>query len=567
MKTPFKSAALFVVATIVGLANTAQAQLEITEIMYNTSTASEQNWEYIEIRNTGAAPITFDGGWVGSIGEGYTAGFNPNIIADPSGGDQPVTNLTVPAGGVAVLYEGFSTSFDQQVFRDAWGLPGTTQLIPMQFRFAPFLNNGGESIGIWQDTPSYQADLLNDSMLPFVDGVDTTGEVGGYANTLATVDYSNASPWPTSPADGVSIQFTGTGSYQDGANWYAHDVVGAPGTLTSTVVTAAGADINSGGMGGDFGSPGVTFGTPSPGAPSIIISEIMYNPRSSEANTAWEWIEIYNNSGAAIDFADPGSDYYFGDDDLAETPDAKLTVGLIPDGGTAIIYDAVDNNLADMQAAWGAGINFIPSNAWPGLSNSSDGIGIWDSLSDYSTDRTNDDFANAISVVQYDDSDSDGDPLTLADNWPVDNGAASIYLKDLSLDQTVGADWSIGDDFDGFNATQLTGTVTVHPGGDVGSPGTWSAFVPVTGLDGDFNDDGTVDAADYTVYRDNFGLDSAALNGNGTGGATVTTADYDLWVLSYGNSSSSASSAAVPEPTTALLLLAGVTGLLARRNS
>lgn len=86
------------------------------------------------------------------------------------------------------------------------------------------------------------------------------------------------------------------------------------------------------------------------------------------------------------------------------------------------------------------------------------------------------------------------------------------------------------------------------------------------GLPGDFNDDGTVDAADYTVYRDNLGLDSTSLNGNGSGDALVTSADYDLWVLNYGSTSTSSTSTAVPEPTTALLLLAGATGLLARRR-
>lgn len=76
-----------------------------------------------------------------------------------------------------------------------------------------------------------------------------------------------------------------------------------------------------------------------------------------------------------------------------------------------------------------------------------------------------------------------------------------------------------------------------------------------TGLDGDFNDDGTVDAADYTVYRDNLGLSDAALNGNGTGGGTVVSADYTLWVNNYGATSSSSSASSVPEPSSFLLLL------------
>lgn len=55
------------------------------------------------------------------------------------------------------------------------------------------------------------------------------------------------------------------------------------------------------------------------------------------------------------------------------------------------------------------------------------------------------------------------------------------------------------------------------------------------GAPGDFNIDGTVNLADYTVWRDNLGGDSAALNGNGAGDATVTVADYDLWKENFGS--------------------------------
>lgn len=64
------------------------------------------------------------------------------------------------------------------------------------------------------------------------------------------------------------------------------------------------------------------------------------------------------------------------------------------------------------------------------------------------------------------------------------------------------------------------------------------------GLPGDFNLDGRVDAADYTVWRD--------ANGH--------SQDYLLWRSHYGQTASLASStslAVVPEPRSALLILAG----------
>ena len=77
------------------------------------------------------------------------------------------------------------------------------------------------------------------------------------------------------------------------------------------------------------------------------------------------------------------------------------------------------------------------------------------------------------------------------------------------------------------------------------------------GIEGDFNYDGTVDAADYTRWKDNLGLSASALNGNGSGAATVVQADHLLWKTNFGLSAATGSEGAtvVPEPTTLLLAL------------
>lgn len=95
------------------------------------------------------------------------------------------------------------------------------------------------------------------------------------------------------------------------------------------------------------------------------------------------------------------------------------------------------------------------------------------------------------------------------------------------------------------------------------------------GLPGDFNGDQVVNAADYTVWRDNLGAteDGSILNGNGNGG-TVDQSDYMLWRSNYGSTSGLAGSlvadsTAAPEPASwglGLLLSIAVAGRKPRRR-
>jgi hypothetical protein len=86
---------------------------------------------------------------------------------------------------------------------------------------------------------------------------------------------------------------------------------------------------------------------------------------------------------------------------------------------------------------------------------------------------------------------------------------------------------------------------------------------------GDFNGDGSVDAADYTVWRDHLGdTDEAAIANNGDGENGVDGEDYNLWKSSFGQSYSGSASLAqssVPEPGSAVLLIAGLLILSAPR--
>jgi hypothetical protein len=82
---------------------------------------------------------------------------------------------------------------------------------------------------------------------------------------------------------------------------------------------------------------------------------------------------------------------------------------------------------------------------------------------------------------------------------------------------------------------------------------------------GDYNGNGSVDAADYVVWRDNLGTSNTLPNDPTPG--MVTQADYDFWKSNFGKTAGSAAGAAstVPEPTS-LVLAVPLIAIRARRN-
>jgi endoglucanase len=81
---------------------------------------------------------------------------------------------------------------------------------------------------------------------------------------------------------------------------------------------------------------------------------------------------------------------------------------------------------------------------------------------------------------------------------------------------------------------------------------------------GDFNGNGIVDAADYTVWRDSFGQTGAGLAADADVNGVVNQADYDLWAANFGHTSGAGSLAhgAISEPCTMLLFASGCLGQL-----
>ncbi|MEN0110439.1 MAG: hypothetical protein AAF805_06910 [Planctomycetota bacterium] len=98
----------------------------------------------------------------------------------------------------------------------------------------------------------------------------------------------------------------------------------------------------------------------------------------------------------------------------------------------------------------------------------------------------------------------------------------------------------------------------------------YGVYVSAEFLEGDYNGDGAVDAADYTVWRDNEGATGLAAwsPGDGDGDGDLDPDDYQAWRDQYGMTlddlaTSPASSTTIPEPASLLLVIAAAS--LARR--
>ncbi len=89
------------------------------------------------------------------------------------------------------------------------------------------------------------------------------------------------------------------------------------------------------------------------------------------------------------------------------------------------------------------------------------------------------------------------------------------------------------------------------------------------GLTGDYNGDGTVDLADYAVWRDSLGtVVDAGTGADGSGNSEVDAADYTVWKENFRltNGSTATTLASVPEPQTLLTVVVFLSCFLACRR-
>jgi pectate lyase len=152
---------------------------------------------------------------------------------------------------------------------------------------------------------------------------------------------------------------------------------------------------------------------------------------------------------------------------------------------------------------------------------------------------------------------------------PADLGGALVVLADPTVDLTIGDTLLFlhanGGIFNAFDSVSL-------PSLENGKALRLVYGETIVGLEvvlaGDYNNDGTVDAADYTNWRDALASGGPLLNETASPG-TIDQEDYATWHANFGAKTTSGSgSAAVPEPATAAFCWLGLATLLglARRR-
>jgi predicted extracellular nuclease len=383
--------------------------LVISEIMYNPASA-EDDWEWVEIYNAGSTAVDL-------------AGYVIDDINSVAHGSANIASGSVDPGQTAVLYN--ADDITAADFIAAWG--SDVNLVAVSHWSAMGLNNSGDRVGLWDSFASY------------------SGDHATHANTIVDVDFDDSSPWPVDDGS-ASIYLTDLAAdANDGNNWALSTVGGITPTFIGYPSAAAG------------GNSGNDVGSPAEQPIDLVISEIMYNPASSEDD--WEWVEIYNAGPFTIDL----SGFVIDDNNGTTHSTANITSGSIEPGQTAVLYNADDVTAADYTAAWGPGINLVAVSHWSamGLNNGGDQVGLWDSFASYSGDHTT--HANTIVDVAYDDS----------SGWPADDGSASISLTDLAADANDGSNWALST-FGGITPTFIgyqSAAAGGNSGNDVGSPG------------------------------------------------------------------------------------------------
>jgi hypothetical protein len=137
--------------------------------------------------------------------------------------------------------------------------------------------------------------------------------------------------------------------------------------------------------------------------------------------------------------------------------------------------------------------------------------------------------------------------LTLIDNLTTD--PVKGFFENPSLAMDLYEEGAL------ISGTGFGGTVSISYIGGIDMNDVVLTLIAGGALAGDYNANGVVDAADYTVWRDTLGS-TTDLAADGDGNTVVDAGDYTVWKSNFGAGApgSGSASATVPEPATMPIL-------------
>jgi T5SS/PEP-CTERM-associated repeat protein len=420
----------------------------------------------------------------------------------------------------------------------------------------------------------------------------TTGFIGSSAGSSGTVTVDGASSWWTSGQLLVGNSGTGTlnitgggqvrstdGYIAYGATTGAVTIAGAGSTWTNSFSLIVG-DIGSGTLsitdGGHVNSPDGIVGNVSGSAGAVtiagsgstwtnsfalIVGDIGSGTLSITAggqvnSNMPSFLGLSNGSTGTASVDGVGSKWANGSSlDVGRSGSGTLTVS---NGGTVSVGGPLTvGGLGEIH-----GNGFITGNVQNGgLVSPGDSPGALHITGDYAQAAGGKlliELAGTTPGSQY-------DQLLVTGKVTLD-GTLQVLLNGFSPIP--------GNTFQILDFASLTGTFATMNLPTLSGGLTWNTSqlyvsgVLTVGVPGDYNHNGTVDAADYTVWRDTLGQTGAGLAADGNHDQLIDTADYNLWKANFGQAAGSGShtTGSVPEPATAVMLSLGMLAIFGPRR-
>jgi len=526
------------------ISSTTFAQIVINEIVYDERNAFSSEIpdtrEFIELYNAGGSAVDIGNWSIETVllddGSPFTSNAIPASTMLAAGdyyviGQTGVSNLDLDLGSAPlwpddnVVYE---LRDDSATLVDALGveIAGDPQLLNAS---AGQLAQIGT--GVWGPTLSANT-TFSQSLSRYVDGRDTN--VNGY-------DFGNI---PFTP--GTSNNLSQIGDFTP------PDVDGL-----STGSTVAG-------FGGSFVLPKVIDPTV---ADSNNPNAISASPQGGKAIVAWDGSGggNFNNTNSLVTSFDLYA--YIETQALgvsAGTGDVEWESTIYGIGTSDPFFSNPDpNGVLD------------PSQSFGTTNNGSTGVG-------WLYQRVEDDLIGLevaqLLLVDFNDG---GDSLPSGADWTViqafDMGseASDWHRLGIDFDPNTGDVTARLDDqtFNFTTSTDLIGTfytgyreaLSPSPVPSSARPATFDLFDAAQD-DADFDNDNDVDGADFLIWQQNLGTGTMQSQGDADGDGDVDGDDLGIWEGQYGVVPLSAVSAAVPEPSSFLLLVLGGLATLRRQR-